>query len=143
MKRRFAPLLAAALFGLAGAAVLPTPALADKGCPPGLAKKGNGCMPPGQAKKQDYGYHGDDRYRYDDHYRYDDRYRRPQEVIVVRRGVPISNYNYAWVTHPERYGLAPPRDGWRYARVDRQIVRVDSRTYEVLDLIRAIDAILD
>lgn len=22
-----------------------------KGCPPGLAKKGNGCMPPGQAKK--------------------------------------------------------------------------------------------
>jgi hypothetical protein len=23
-----------------------------KGCPPGLAKKNNGCMPPGQAKKQ-------------------------------------------------------------------------------------------
>ena len=23
----------------------------DKGCPPGLAKKGNGCMPPGQARK--------------------------------------------------------------------------------------------
>ena len=22
-----------------------------KGCPPGLAKKGNGCMPPGQARK--------------------------------------------------------------------------------------------
>jgi hypothetical protein len=25
-----------------------------KGCPPGLARKGNGCMPPGQAKK--YGW---------------------------------------------------------------------------------------
>lgn len=26
------------------------------GCPPGLAKKGNGCMPPGQAKKVAVGY---------------------------------------------------------------------------------------
>lgn len=26
-----------------------------KGCPPGLAKKNNGCMPPGQAKKWGYG----------------------------------------------------------------------------------------
>ncbi|MDX1377135.1 MAG: hypothetical protein R3357_16335 [Burkholderiales bacterium] len=26
-----------------------------KGCPPGLAKKNNGCMPPGQAKKWRYG----------------------------------------------------------------------------------------
>jgi hypothetical protein len=24
----------------------------DRGCPPGLAKKGNGCLPPGQAKKR-------------------------------------------------------------------------------------------
>ena len=31
---------------------LPHAALADqKGCPPGLAKKNNGCLPPGQAKK--------------------------------------------------------------------------------------------
>jgi hypothetical protein len=52
------------------AAMITTPALADprkgkghgkhhaakpgKGCPPGLARKGNGCMPPGQAKK--YGW---------------------------------------------------------------------------------------
>jgi len=27
-----------------------------KGCPPGLAKKNNGCLPPGQAKKWRYGY---------------------------------------------------------------------------------------
>jgi hypothetical protein len=25
---------------------------AGKDCPPGLAKKDNGCLPPGQAKKQ-------------------------------------------------------------------------------------------
>jgi hypothetical protein len=43
-----------------------------RGCPPGLAKKGNGCLPPGQAKKRlglgsryarDYGYRS---YRYED-----------------------------------------------------------------------------
>ncbi len=27
-----------------------------KGCPPGLAKKGNGCLPPGQAKKWQLGH---------------------------------------------------------------------------------------
>lgn len=34
-------------------AVAPVSALAGshKGCPPGLAKKHNGCLPPGQAKK--------------------------------------------------------------------------------------------
>src|SRR6185312_16662794 len=46
-------LAGAAALGIAG------PALADpghghgrgRGCPPGLAKKHNGCLPPGQAKK--------------------------------------------------------------------------------------------
>jgi hypothetical protein len=34
------------------------PALAQgyAGCPPGLAMKGNGCLPPGQAKKMTRGY---------------------------------------------------------------------------------------
>ena len=38
----------AALLSLSPAAVL---AGGSKGCPPGLAKKNNGCLPPGQAKK--------------------------------------------------------------------------------------------
>ncbi|MBX3593104.1 hypothetical protein [Sphingomonas sp.] len=58
------------IFAAAAAALAATPALADpgkrggpgkhhamkaeRGCPPGLAKKHNGCMPPGQAKK--YGW---------------------------------------------------------------------------------------
>ena len=58
------------------------------GCPPGLAKKNNGCLPPGQAKKlynigqrfpRNYGYAWNynqipydlrDRYDFDDDYRY-------------------------------------------------------------------------
>ncbi len=37
---------------------LAVPALAQgyAGCPPGLAMKGNGCLPPGQAKKMTRGY---------------------------------------------------------------------------------------
>ncbi|GGH25821.1 hypothetical protein SAMN05444007_103176 [Cribrihabitans marinus] len=42
----------AALALVLGAAALPaTSTAAPKGCPPGLAKKNNGCLPPGQAKK--------------------------------------------------------------------------------------------
>ncbi len=38
---------------------LAVPALAQgyAGCPPGLAMKGNGCLPPGQAKKMTRGYY--------------------------------------------------------------------------------------
>jgi hypothetical protein len=104
---------------LAGAVVLAStsPALAkpDKGhvgygtggCPPGLAKKNNGCLPPGQAKKLfsqgqrvPYGYNGytpynalpyDLRRRYDldDDYRYiyrdDYIYQVDPATLVVQR----------------------------------------------------------
>jgi hypothetical protein len=40
-----------------------------RGCPPGLAKKHNGCMPPGQAKKWDR--HDRDRFARDDLHRRD------------------------------------------------------------------------
>lgn len=46
------------------------------GCPPGLAKKNNGCLPPGQAKQRGGDY--SDRYQqggYGDQYRDGDRYR--------------------------------------------------------------------
>lgn len=42
------PILAAALLALAP---LSAAAGGGKGCPPGLAKKQNGCLPPGQAQK--------------------------------------------------------------------------------------------
>jgi hypothetical protein len=48
----------------------------SRGCPPGLAKKHNGCMPPGQAKK------------WNDHDRYagDYRHRRDRDLEHFRRG---------------------------------------------------------
>ena len=57
------------------------------GCPPGLAKKNNGCLPPGQAKKQ-IGY--DDRYgsNYGDQYENTDRYifrREGDRVLQIDR----------------------------------------------------------
>lgn len=36
----------------AGFAMQPAAAAGPKNCPPGLAKKNNGCLPPGQAKKR-------------------------------------------------------------------------------------------
>lgn len=46
--RKTIPILAAALLALAP---LTAEAGGAKGCPPGLAKKQNGCLPPGQAQK--------------------------------------------------------------------------------------------
>ena len=56
-------------------------------CPPGLAKKNNGCMPPGQAKKWRYGQPLPRDVIY---------YELPRDV-VVRMGVPPSGYKYVRV----------------------------------------------
>jgi Ni/Co efflux regulator RcnB len=58
-------------------------------CPPGLAKKGNGCMPPGQAKKWAIG-----RALPRDVIFYD----VPQE-LVVQIGSPPAGYRYARVAN--------------------------------------------
>ena len=52
MRITFVVLAAIATIGLA----VPGLAQGFAGCPPGLAKKGNGCLPPGQAKKTMPGY---------------------------------------------------------------------------------------
>lgn len=133
--KTFLPLAAAVLIGLGGIGPGLQPASADPGfCPPGLAKKHNGCNPPGHAGN--YVRRDDDR-RYDDR-RYDDR-----DVVVLRVGERVDRWRYNWINDPRVYGLAPAHDGWRYARVDRQIVRVDSNTLKVLALVRAVDNILD
>ena len=54
-------------------------------CPPGLAKKGNGCRPPGQAKKWKKGYPLRDRY-----------YDLPDE-LVIRLPIPPLNHRYVRV----------------------------------------------
>lgn len=57
-------------------------------CPPGLAKKNNGCLPPGQAKKWRRGYALPHDVRY---------YDLPRD-LVVRLPMPPSGYRYVLVS---------------------------------------------
>lgn len=101
------------------ALVAAVPAHAGGGsCPPGLAKKSPACIPPGQAKKS---------------------YERQRLGV----GDSIRDYDYHLIRYPDRYGLEPLRRGERYYVVDGRILRVSESTYEVLDVIRAVSALLD
>lgn len=74
-------------------------------CPPGLAKKNNGCMPPGQAKKWRIGY------------------QLPREVI------------YYSVPAPLVIQIGPPPSGHRYVRVAGDILMIAIGTGMVVDAI--------
>jgi len=58
------------------------------GCPPGLAKKNNGCLPPGQARKIDRDFQDRDRFpgEYQDGYRDNDRFifRREANGTIIQ-----------------------------------------------------------
>jgi Ni/Co efflux regulator RcnB len=75
-------------------------------CPPGLAKKHNGCMPPGQAKKWAVG--------------------RPLAREVIYYDVPS-----ALVVQFDR-----PPSGYRYVRVESDILLIALATGIVIDAIR-------
>lgn len=75
-------------------------------CPPGLAKKHNGCMPPGQAKKWVTG--------------------QPLPAGVVTYPVP----------QPLLVQLGTPPAGYRYVRVGNDIVLLSPGTSAVVDVIR-------
>ena len=74
-------------------------------CPPGLAKKNNGCMPPGQAKKWAVGQ-------------------------PIPRGVTVYS-----VPQPVIVQLPPPPYGYRYARIGNDIVLVQSQNNLIVDVI--------
>lgn len=74
-------------------------------CPPGLAKKGNGCLPPGQAKKWVVG--------------------RPLPTDVVRYPVPAEL----------RLSLGIPPQGYQYVRVASDILLIAIGTGMVIDAI--------
>jgi Ni/Co efflux regulator RcnB len=82
-----------------------------KGCPPGLAKKHNGCMPPGQAKKWRYGH--------------------PLPNDVVWYPVPGELV----------LRLPAPPDGYRYVRVASDILMIAVGTSMVVDAIQDLGAI--
>ena len=83
-----------------------------KACPPGLAKKNNGCLPPGQAKKM-----------YDVGYRFD----RSFDGYTAYDRIPYDLRR--------RYDL--DRNG-RYVYDDNYIYRVDPTTLIVREVLRAI-----
>jgi hypothetical protein len=75
-------------------------------CPPGLAKKNNGCLPPGQAQK----------------------------VWVVGRPLPPAVV-YDPVPLPVVQQLAPVPDGYGYVRVDNDVLLMDMTNRIVADVI--------
>lgn len=87
---------------------------AAPGCPPGLAKKHNGCTPPGLAKAKPQA-----------------RIWRPGERITTE---------YVVLRDPARYRLDPRATYWRSGDY---LYRVDSQTGKVLNLIGAVSALLN
>lgn len=79
-------------------------------CPPGLAKKHNGCMPPGQARKWTVG--------------------RPLPRDVIYYEVP----------RPLVVQLSPPPAGYRYVRVANDILLIALGTGMVMDAIQDLGA---
>ena len=75
------------------------------GCPPGLAKKNNGCMPPGQARNWAVGQ-------------------------TIPRGVTVYS-----VPQPVIVQLPPAPYGYRYARIGNDIVLVQQQNNLIIDII--------
>ena len=79
-----------------------------KKCPPGLAKKNNGCMPPGQAKKWAKGRP------------------LPRDVVVYE------------LPNDLRYRLPPPPPGHRYVRIGADILMIAIGSSMVIDAVEDI-----
>ena len=79
-----------------------------RNCPPGLAKKNNGCMPPGQARNWAVGQ-------------------------PVPRGVTVYSVPQPVITH-----LPPAPYGYRYARIGNDIVLVQQRNNLIVDIMVAL-----
>ncbi len=80
-------------------------------CPPGLAKKHNGCLPPGHAKHYVIGRPLPD---------YVTWYPLPRDVLVRLEPVPV---------------------GYQYVRVDRDVLLVSEASKKVIDAITLLSAV--
>ncbi len=103
-------------------------------CPPGLAKKGNGCQPPGQARKQ--AAEPAPVYRVEPAPLGD---RTAVAVPVYRVGEYIQG-DHVVIRDPSPYGLDPRYTYWR---VGNEVFRVDADTGRVLSTLGAIAAVLE
>lgn len=92
----------------------------QKHCPPGLAKKGNGCTPPGLARTQPTHDHRD-------------------TVVIYNTGERIPS-GYIVVQDPAYYGLNP---SYTYYRTGDNFYRVNRETNEVIAFVGALANLLD
>jgi hypothetical protein len=81
-------------------------------CPPGLAKKGNGCLPPGQAKP-------------------------PPPLWVIGQPLPPAVV-YERVPPTVVQQLAPVPPGYEYVRVDNDVLLMDMTNRMVADVVNDI-----
>ena len=79
-----------------------------KRCPPGLAKKNNGCLPPGQARNWAVGQ------------------RVPTNVTVYSVAQPVIRM------------LPPAPVGYRYARIGNDVVLVQQQNNVIVDIIQGL-----
>ena len=139
MKRAVtAAILMSAIAGMSAPALAKGP----DHCPPGLAKKSPACVPPGLAKKQDsdgkaYREHEEERHR---------EYRRYEgdDYGDYRRGDRIPD-GYEIILVPTEYGLSKRDYDYDsdYYVVDGVLYEVSRETREVIDLFRAVGAVLN
>lgn len=100
-------------------------------CPPGLAKKGNGCQPPGQAKKHDKGPAHSKKAPPKNFA----KSRAPHRDNHRQVGERLRRNEYGLIKDPGRYGLKQDRR-WSYMRDDQHIYRVDRDTMAILQVLR-------
>ncbi len=81
-------------------------------CPPGLAKKHNGCLPPGQAKKR----------------------------YVVGQALPAAVV-FSPVPSALLVKLKPVPAGFQYVQVDKDVLLISAATHKVVDAITLLSAV--
>ena len=81
-------------------------------CPPGLAKKNNGCLPPGQAKKR----------------------------YVVGHTLP-SSVTYYPVPRDLLVGLGPVPNGYQYIQVDQDVLLISEASHHIIDAVTLLSAV--
>jgi len=79
--------------------------LRDKNCPPGLAKKDNGCLPPGHAKRYSVG-----------------------DIWVVEE-----RPRTIWQALADM--ISPPPSGYRYVRTDTDVLLVSESNNRIVDIV--------
>ena len=115
-------LLAALALTTLAAPLVPGAAMANpNGCPPGLAKMNPPCVPPGLAKK---GVTTHDVVGHD------------------WVGRTLDGSTVVYFDEYRSYNLAPLPAGSRYALVDGNIVVINSQSYEVLQWINLVSALV-